>query len=203
MILNWGKCHFMCLGQNTVKETFVYDNIEMKSSMEEKIFGVIINNKLRFKRHVKNLCKKASQKIWALSRLINYLNDSKKKIIFNTLIKSQFGYCPLVWMFCSRQTNNMINKIHERALRVVLNDHFSDFETMLLNMNDITINHRNSQSLIIELFEIKYDLAPPIMDSLLNRRTICYNFRNLQEFQSERKRTVFYGLETISYRAPQ
>ena len=41
------------------------------------------------------------------------------------------------------------------------------------------------------------------MDSMLNRRTISYNFRNLQEFQSERKRTVFYGLETISYRAPQ
>ena len=138
-----------------------------------------------------------------MSRLINYLNDSKKKIIFNALIKSQFSYCPLVWMFCSRQTNNMINKIHERALRIVLNDHFSDFETMLLNMNDITIHHRNIQTLMIELFKIKYDLAPPIMDSLLNRRTIHYNFRNLQEFQSERKRTVFYGLETISYRAPQ
>ena len=56
----------------------------------------------------------------------------------------------------------------------------------------------NIQTLMIELF-----LAPPIMDSLLNRRTIHYNFRNLQEFQSERKRTVFYGLETISYRTPQ
>ena len=54
-----------------------------------------------------------------------------------------------------------------------------------------------------ELFKIKCDLALPIMDSLLNRRAICYNFRKLQEFQSERKRTVFYGLETISYRAPQ
>ena len=97
----------------------------------------------------------------------------------------------------------MINKIHKRALRIVLNDHFNDFETMLLNMNDITIHHRNIQTLMIELFKIKYDLAPPIMDSLLNRRTIYYNFRNLQEFQSERTRTVFYGSETISYRAPQ
>ena len=169
----------------------------------EKILRVIIDNKLRFKSRVKNQCKKTSRKIWALSRLINYLKNSKKKMIFNALIKSQFSYCPLVWMFCSRQTNNMINKIHERALRIVLNDHFSDFETMLLNMNDITIHHRNIQTLMIELFKIKYDLAPPIMDSLLNRRTIHYNFRNLQEFQSERKRTVFYGLETISYRAPQ
>ena len=195
MVLNSGKYQFMCLGQNTVNETFVYDNIEMKNSKEEKILGVIIDNKLRFKSHVKNLCKKASQKIWALSRLINYLNDSKKKMIFNALIKSQFSYCPLVWMFCSRQTNNMINKIHER----VLNNH-SDFEAMLRNMNDITIHHRNIQIPIIELFKTKYDLASPVMDFMLSRRTICYNLRNLQELQLERKRTRFYGVKTI--RAP-
>ena len=75
----------------------------------------------------------------------------------------------------------MINKIHERALRIVLNDHISDFETMLRNINDIAIYHRNIQILMIEL---RHDLAPPIMDSMLNRRTICYNFRNLQEFQN-------------------
>ena len=98
-------------------------------------------------------------------------------------------------MFCSRKTNNRISKRHEGALRIVLNDYFSHFETMLLNMNDITIHHRNIQILMIELFKIKYDLAPPIMDSLLNMRAICYNFRNLQEIQSERKGTVFYGLE--------
>ena len=60
----------MCLGQNTGNETFVYDNTEMKSSKDKKILRVIIDNKLRFKSHVKNLCKKASQKIWALSCLI-------------------------------------------------------------------------------------------------------------------------------------
>ena len=69
MVLNSRKCHFMCLGHNTVNERFVYGNIEMKNSKEEKILGVIIDNKLRFK--------KASQKIWALSRLINYLIDSE------------------------------------------------------------------------------------------------------------------------------
>ena len=71
MVLNSGKCHFMCLGQNTVNEIFVYDNTEMKNSKEEKILRLIIDNKLRFKSHAKNICKKASQKIWALSRLIN------------------------------------------------------------------------------------------------------------------------------------
>ena len=56
MTLNSDKCHFMYLRQNTVNETFVHDNIEMKNSKEEKILGVNIDNKLRFKSHVKNLC---------------------------------------------------------------------------------------------------------------------------------------------------
>ena len=78
-------------------------------------------------------------------------------------------------MFCSRQTNNVINKIFERVSRIILNDHISDFETILRNMNDITIHHRNIQTLMVHLFKIKDDLAPPIVDSVLNRRTICYN----------------------------
>ena len=45
-VLNPGKCHFMCLGQNTVNETLIYNNIEMKSSKEEKILRIVIDNKL-------------------------------------------------------------------------------------------------------------------------------------------------------------
>ena len=33
-------------------------------------------------------------------------------------------------MFCSRTFKNMINKVHERALRVILNDHERGFETL-------------------------------------------------------------------------
>ena len=47
MVLNSRKCHFMCLGQNTVNEIFVYDNTEMKNSKVEKILGVTIDNKLK------------------------------------------------------------------------------------------------------------------------------------------------------------
>ena len=74
-----------CLGQNTVNEILVCDNTEMKNNKEEKVLGVIIYNKLRFKSHVKNLCKKTSQKICAL-------NDSEKKMIFMALIKLQFSF---------------------------------------------------------------------------------------------------------------
>ena len=90
MVLNSDKCHFMDLGKNTENETYFFNNTEMKNSNEEKILGTTIGNKLKFKSHVKNLRKKASQKIWALSRLTNYLNDSEKNnFLFNNEIPVQ------------------------------------------------------------------------------------------------------------------
>ena len=79
--------------ENYMVQTHFFNNTEIKNSSEEKILGITIDNKLKFKSHVKNLRKKASQKIWASSRLTNYLNDSEKKN-FNAIIKSQFSYCP-------------------------------------------------------------------------------------------------------------
>ena len=175
----------------------------MKNSKEQKILGVTIDNKLIFKSHIKNVCKNVWQKVGALSRLSNHLNDSQKRLVLNSIVKSQFSYCRLVWMFRSRTSNNMINKVHERALRVIFNDHESDFETLLLNNNDVCNHHRNIQTLLIEVFKIKKGCSPPIMGSILKGRNNTYNVRNFQEFETERKRTVYFGLETISYRSPQ
>ena len=90
---------------------------------------------------------------------------------------------------------NMMNKLHEMSLRIILNDYSSDF--------NICNHHTNIQALLIEVFKMKYERAPPIMESILNKRFNTYNLRNFREFATERKRTVWYGLETLSYRYPQ
>ena len=41
------------------------------------------------------------------------------------------------------------------------------------------------------------------MGSILKGRNDTYNVRNSQEFETERKRTVYFGLETINYKSPQ
>ena len=38
MVLNSAKCHFMCVGQNTVNETFVFSKTEMKKTYVKKLF---------------------------------------------------------------------------------------------------------------------------------------------------------------------
>ena len=136
----------------------------------------------------------------AFSKISNQLNDSEKNLLFNAGVKSQFNYCHLVWMFCSKTPNNMINKVHERVLRVILSDDLIDFESLLQNNKDICSHHKNIQSLMMEMF---LKLAPTIMNSMLEKRNDSYNLRNFQEFLTETRRTVSYGLETLSYRSPQ
>ena len=96
-------------------------------------------------------------------------------------------------MFCSRTSNNTINKIDKRALRLILKD----------QTNDACNYHRNFQTLIVEIYKIKNNLNLPIMDFMFERRNNTYNLRNFQEFATKTKGTVKVGLETLNYRFQQ
>ena len=118
------------------------------------------------------------------------------------MIKSQFSYCPLIWMFSSRKSNNLINRIHERSIRIVNSDNESNFENLLEKNKEITIHQRNLQILMIEVFKKINGYAPPIMDNFFIFRENKRNLRNFQIILNENKKTVRYGSETISYRTP-
>ena len=50
------------------------------------------------------------------------MSTEKRRLIFKAFIISQFNYCPLVWMFHTKQLNNRINGLHEKALSVTYQD---------------------------------------------------------------------------------
>ena len=107
MVLNAEKCHFMCLGKNTDNETFTFKDTIMSNSKEEEILGVIIHNRMISSSHIRELCKKAFQKILALSRISNQLNDFEKTLLFNTAVKS---HLTIVLLFgCSVQEHRTIS----------------------------------------------------------------------------------------------
>ena len=118
------------------------------------------------------------------------------------MIKSQFNYCSLVWMFCSSQSKNLINKVHERGLRLTYRDETKDFQQILREQNKITIHQRNLQVFMTEVYKILNGISPPIKNSLFQFRCNTINIRNSQEIYTKNRRTVRYGTETVTYRAP-
>ena len=55
-------------------------------------------------------------------------------------------------------------------------------------------------SLMIEIYKIINQIAPPIMNSLFVFRENMHNVRNYQILSSNTRKTVRYSFETISYR---
>ena len=94
-------------------------------SNKQKLLGLDIDRNLNFNEHVSSLCRKADNKMSVLTRLSNFMNFKQRRILLKTFIESQFGYCPLIWMFYSRRVNNSINDLHERSLRIVYKDNYS------------------------------------------------------------------------------
>ena len=129
--------------------------------------------------------------------------QDKLRILVKAFIESQFSYCPLVWMFHSRDLNNRINRLHERALRLVYKNKNLTFEELLKKDKSLSIHHRNLQKLATELYKVKNNLSPTLMASIFPQREIPYNFRNLNPFQSTNVKTVYNGTETIAFRGPK
>ena len=55
-------------------------------------------------------------------------------------MRSQFSYFPLIWMFSSIKTNNIINRIHDRSIRIVSGDNESNFENLFEQNKEIAIH---------------------------------------------------------------
>ena len=116
---NPDKFHLL-LSDNNEDYYISVANFTIQNSNSEKLLGVIFDNELTFNNHVSELCAKATQKMHALSRVCNIMSFTQRKVIMQAFIQSQFGYCPLVWMFHSRKLNSLVNNIYERALYVHL-----------------------------------------------------------------------------------
>ena len=135
MEANADKCHLLVSSDESCKAKI--EDFNIKNSTEEKMLRVKFDSSLSFENHVTYLCKKASQKLHALARILHYMDLNKCRNLMKAFIASQFIYFPLIWMFHSHNLNNKINRIHERALRLVYQNKLS-FSGLLDLDNSVT-----------------------------------------------------------------
>ena len=132
------------------------------SSKYEELLGIFIDHKLTFEDHHSNI----DQKV-ALAKRSKCMSQKKLRITIKVFVTSQFAYCPLIWMFHNRRIDHKINKLHEKALKIVYKDHFSLFEELLSKDESVTVHQRNLQIIATEVYKILNNLSPDIIQDIL------------------------------------
>ena len=187
MKLNGDKCHFLIAGN---KHEHLWVNVggsQIWETQSEKILGVTIENKLKFEEHIKSILASAGKKLSAIARMSHILSFSKLRLLMKSFVDSQFSYCPLIWMFCSRSMNNRINKLQERTLRILYRDDISSFEELLVRDNSITAHERNIKLLAKEMYKVKNDILPNALGEFVTKRDFRYNLRNHATFTRDKQ----------------
>ena len=190
---NHGKCHLL-LSSKTPTDASIGD-ASLKTSSKETLLGILIDGELSFDQHVPFICSKDSKKLHALGRIATFMSFKKRRTLMKPFIESQFNYCPLIWMFRSRIMNKKINRIHERALRLVYYDQVSSFCKLLRRDGSFCIHDSNVWSLAIELYKFFYGISPSIMKNVFHITiNIPYNLRSCSELYSRNPKIIKYSL---------
>ena len=193
MKLNEDKCHLLVPGNLSEHFWVKVGNEKIWESSHEKLLGLTIDKKLKFTEHLRNICKKASGKVSALARMVKLIPFHKKRILMNAFIKSQFSYCPLIWMFCTAYMNRKINHIHERALRLVYGDYITSFSELLKRDNSVTIHQENIRKVAIEMYKVKNNISPQFVHSIFQSQGIIHNTRSNACFYRPNVESVYKG----------
>ena len=81
MIPNPDKCYFLTLGFHDSRiPNPLFLMITLQSKMHQKILAITTDNKLTFKSHLKNISKKANQKLNALARIMKFKSHFQGKL---------------------------------------------------------------------------------------------------------------------------
>ena len=175
------------------------ENTSITSEPNVKALGVIIDSKLNFSDHVSAVCKKAARQLNALARISRFLNPSSKMILYKSFVMSNFDYCPIVWHFCGKVNNGKLEKIQERALRILYRDYISDYDSLISKSRTEKILTTRLKKILIEVFKTLKKTNPPYLHSLFTRNETEYDLRRDISLIQPKKETETYGIRSLSY----
>ena len=114
-----------------------------------KSLGILIHENLNWNDQIDNISKKASKGIGILRRAKKYISQQSLLTIYQSLVQPYFDYCSLVWSNCNQTCKDKLQKLHNRAARVITGDTYDVRSSeILLKLRWETLDERREEQMI-------------------------------------------------------
>ena len=138
LTLNMTKAEFMLIGSRqrldtlTTSPTIRMNSTQVSNVRATKSLGVMIDDKLDWHNHIEKLTKKTASGIGALKRIRHLIPASTLHLIYQALIKPPFDYCDIAWGNSGKTLRDKLQKLQNRAARVLTFSNYDADTTELL-----------------------------------------------------------------------
>ena len=171
MIINAEKSHTIIINKNgriNKTHTLNIGGESIKTEQSVILLGIEIDDKLNFQKYIGGICKRAAGQLNSIHRLSSSktLNVTTKNVLIESFVYSNFNYCPLVWHFCSPRSVRKMEKVQERALRLLTNETECTYEHLLSMVNKPSLEIRRLRTLATEVFKTINNLNPDYMKEI-------------------------------------
>ena len=132
LTLNMTKTEFMLLGSHQRLSTFTatpilsINNSLVRQVNAAKSLGVIIDDNLNWSSHIHELSKKVACGIGTIKRIRHLVPQETLHLIFKSLVQPHFDYCNVVLGNCGVTLQVKLQKLQNRAARVLT---YSNYDT--------------------------------------------------------------------------
>ena len=157
--LNIAKTEFMVIStrQKFLAENCSEINIQLDGRPicrveHAKSLGLIIDDRLSWSNHIKELCRKISSAIGAVRRIRSLISQSTAVQIYNALIQPHFDYRAPVWDGLSSYLCEKLEKMQNRAARVILQANCEVNSNLLLETlkwDQLSLRRRKQKAIMI------------------------------------------------------
>ena len=144
LIVNENKSSFILMKPKGVKSVNVteklrMENTEIKRVTEARYLGVILDEKLNFKKQYESVVKKLENTVKALICTRNSLNFKAKYQLYNALFESHVNYCSIAYMDKLNKTQlEKLKKLQKKAVRLIFNARKTSHTKELFKLSKIT-----------------------------------------------------------------
>lgn len=179
LTLNATKTEFMLIGSrqrlSTLSDTLELsiDNVPIEKVSSVKSLGIYVDENLTWYLHVDKLCKKIASAIGAIKRVKPFLPQSTLISIYNSLVQPHFDYCSLVWGNCGKTLSNKLQKLQNRAARVITSSSYdADVNSLFHKLSWKDLNSQRQIQKALMVFKSLNGLVPEYLTSKFVMRNV-------------------------------
>ena len=182
--LHIGKTHTILLGsQRKINQlssnlTLELQGEKVNQTNSVKYLGITVDRCLNYSEHVDNIIKKLNKGLGILKRASALVPQSSLVTIYNTVMLPHIDYCSVVWGGCNDRDITRLQRLQNRAMRVILKCHYrTHINTMLTSLKWMSVRQRLHYSRCVWMWKVGHGLVPGYMESMFSSN-FGYNTRS-------------------------